>query len=207
LRRLTVYCVLASIVLIVASFASEQGVWLPFAFSKVPLTTAEAVRYVLLMLSIMLLTRTIRIEQSRVLQLVSRLGQYSLLSYVMHIWVAGLAVRIALATSWPIPTAIACLIGSLAILVAIAEIRKQWHKWMPGRASWRVARLASVVILGAVLLPRLNGIIWPPPMEQFATESLNSDISADFPPDSFDPIDPSDVIPDSSPAPDDIDMA
>ncbi|MDB5294660.1 MAG: hypothetical protein JWO31_643, partial [Phycisphaerales bacterium] len=97
---LAVAAALAHVVLFIACYGPDFGLrlWLPMAFSKVPLTTGEALRYLTLTLAILFATDLVWrpvLDGNPLTRFAERLGRNSLAVFVFHVWVVQLMVRAA----------------------------------------------------------------------------------------------------------------
>lgn len=123
------------------------GLGLGIAFVKVPLSTAEAVRYLSVMAAIIATTDLIwtKISDFSAVAFVQTLGRKSLPVYVLHLWLVEAIGALAVKWSWMGPWQITMAVASLLILWLFALSLDIWK------------RPTVIGPLGAGALPRLFG--------------------------------------------------
>jgi len=132
-------------------------------FEKCPLSWGEAMRYLSLFTVIMMASDLVWrwIEQSNVVEFLTRLGRRSLAVYVAHVWVVAIVIAAARRTesmgSWQViwgVVAVAmlwawtCILDSLS---AVPKARGEEPTWL-GQSFWKVstAAVAGVALLFSV---------------------------------------------------------
>jgi hypothetical protein len=144
------------------------GVFLPIAFEKVPLSLAEALRYVLCTLAIILATDLAwrKIEPTRLRDFVNRLGRRSLAMFVLHIWVIGWIVKFSMHVPYGEALAILFIVAAVAVLWTMAramdELSAVWSRFEL-RPKMEFAALPALMASIALVLLALNPPLPPAP--------------------------------------------
>jgi hypothetical protein len=125
-------------------------------FSKVPLSTAEGIRYLSIILSIMFVTDLLwnRIQDWSPVAFAQTLGRKSLPVYVLHLWIVELmgylAAKWSWMGSWQIMFAVAStlVLWSFAVLLEIKP-RPAGAKRKPFQPAWFVPQPRSAIVNAA----------------------------------------------------------
>jgi hypothetical protein len=153
----------AAVALIATVEYTAWGWSLHVPFVKNPLSWAEAVRYVVMITTIMMVSDLVWrfIADSNAVGFLTRLGRRSLAVYVAHVWVVAITLAVVRRTEWMgawqvgwAVTAIALLWAWTCVLDSLSEAPKTRGEEpsLVGPAFWRVsgAAVAGVALLFAV---------------------------------------------------------
>ena len=138
------------------------GWWIGLIFEKCPLSWGEAMRYLSLILTIMMLSDLAWrwISQGNAASFLTRLGRRSLAVYVSHVWVVAIVVaasrRLEWMGDWQVllaGVAVLMLWGWACVLDMLSEVpmKRGEEPWL-GQAFWKVsgAAVAGVTLLFAL---------------------------------------------------------
>jgi hypothetical protein len=161
--KLTLAGVGCAVLALVEAVQNTAWGWsLGISFVKNPLSWGEAVRYLSLMTTIMMLTDLCWrwIAGGNVAGFLTRLGRRSLAVYVAHVWVVAVTVAVANRTSWLgawqivlVVAAVAMLWSWTCVLDSLSEApKKRGDEPALGQAFWRLsgAAVAGVCICFAL---------------------------------------------------------
>ncbi len=166
------------------------GIALPLTFWKVPLTLGETLRYLSLILSIMLVSDLLWrwIGESAVSGAIERMGRRSLASYVAHLWIVQLLMKVAQATPWQGPGLLVFAAAAIGLMWVGAYAMDNWARFLARRPEitwWRegfgapTGALASIVLLlgvNAVLHRGWDGPLLADQPEALATDRTSDDL-------------------------------
>jgi hypothetical protein len=154
-----------------ASLSSTLPMMPAHWFEKVPLSFAEALRYMTLtaalcMWSELLWARVSRVPAAYALRL---LGSQSLAMYLVHIWFAGAMLRVCNAWNAAFPTKLLLFMLCLGGMLLVARMIMTWKQFVQNQARGLAAKLAlqaATVVAVLAVLPVFNQAVWPEPLTQ-----------------------------------------